>query len=132
MTQSINNERFRQVFEHKKQEIYHVIEHYIDENFEREGEMRTIMEIMQKEEEKYNLIDLKAPISKTKIQFDTEGIKAKIQERTSLKEHKTVNDTLNVVDLQEICQESAKIVSLSEVGKMKTQIIQKEENREIS
>lgn len=132
LTQSINNERFRQVFEHKKQEIYHVIEHYIDENFEREGEMRTIMEIMQKEEEKYNLIDLKAPISKTKIQFDTEGIKAKIQERTSLKEHKTVNDTLNVVDLQEICQESAKIVSLSEVGKMKTQIIQKEENREIS
>jgi len=85
-TENINNERFREDFELRENSIYTMLETHLEELIQK-GDKVTIakiVQILQKEIEKYNIVDLgNTQISKTKMKFNAQGIIDSIKQRVS-------------------------------------------------
>lgn len=141
LTNSINNERFREDFEQRESSIYDIIGEYILQNRGKEDfadKLAVMSEIMQKEIDKYDLINIeKIPISKTKLKFNVERIKEKIDLLLSPQKANILNENVEIdINLDTIAQDAIEhngigLNDLKELKNIKLKSIKKEEEETI-
>lgn len=139
LTNSINNERFREDFEQRESGIYDIIGEYIVQNQEKEDftdKLAVMSEIMQREMDKYDLINIeKTPISKTKMKFNAERIKEKIDLLLSPQKENISNENAEIdINLATIAQDAIEhngigLSDLKELKTIKLKSVQKEEEQ---